>query len=456
MLSGPASAAPRFVDWEGTRYRLDLTWAETRRLARRLGEHPRPYLSSAQALVVMADALAEAGLTREKLRREAGVLEQVAQALGWDGPGPSTDVPDRYREVATALGRAAGDADVHRASRLAPALRLLADELLARGLLELTYASALGQPDRASISAGDAARRHDFGFRSETFGPGGAWQLPAAGNDGAPGRGWRVVGSLLGLDVKLAELSLVRLSSKLPPTRPTLQDVNRRVLIEAVTLVEPASLTEADRDTLVAAIREGRGRLAAVRTPAEALALADGIRLGSARRALLPWVIAHEPERAAAFLSPSELFWLGLGHARLEASLHAWGAPGEPRLGCLCLRLIDPRQIEILAGRWNFGMLASAFPDLNLRLAELLAELKMPAALLGPVLASATLDFVDTATSRDQDDRRGLVEFVQALGAERVEQYLALLTTDGPLVPYGEAVGPPVAGTVGLTAGVPR
>jgi hypothetical protein len=79
----------------------------------------------------------------------------------------------------------------------------------------------------------------------------------------------------------------------------------------------------------------------------------------------------------------------------------------------------------------------------------------MPAALLGPVLASATLDFIDRATSRDQDDRRGLVEFVQALGADRVEQYLALLTTEGPLVPSGEAPGT-LAGTVGSTAGVPR
>ena len=67
----------------------------------------------------------------------------------------------------------------------------------------------------------------------------------------------------------------------------------------------------------------------------------------------------------------------------------------------------------------------------------------MPAALLAPVLASATLDFVELAISRDFDDRRGLVEFVQALRARRVEQYLALLTTDGPLVPV-EGASPAV------------
>ncbi len=193
-----------------------------------------------------------------------------------------------------------------------------------------------------------------------------------------------------------------------------------------------------------------------MRTPAEALALADEIRLGPARRTLLPWVIAHEPERAAAFLSPSELLWVGIGTTRVEPALDSWGAPGEPRIGCLCLRLTHPQAVDNLAGRWSFGMLASAFPDLNLRLAELLTELNMPAALLGPVLTSATLDFVDTAVSRDQDDRRGLVEFVQALGVARVEQYLALLTTDGPLVPIADGAGTLASGAGGPKSGAAR
>jgi hypothetical protein len=86
-------------------------------------------------------------------------------------------------------------------------------------------------------------------------------------------------------------------------------------------------------------------------------------------------------------------------------------------------------------------MFVSGFADLSLRLAELLADMQMPASLLGPVLASATLDFVNTGVSRDEDDRRGLVEFVQALDKQRLEQYLALLTTDGPLVPIEDAPG---------------
>jgi hypothetical protein len=252
-------------------------------------------------------------------------------------------------------------------------------------------------------------------------------------------RDWRAVGSLLGLDVRLSELSLVRLSSKPPRRKPTLNEETRRVFVENVALVQPDRLTDTDRDVVVSAMRRGRARLARVGTPGEATALADEIRLSPARRSLLSWVVARDRERVATFLSPSELLWLGLEGTPVEARLNAWGAPSESRLGCLCLQVLDRRPWETLAGRWGTGILASGFPDLNLRLAELLADLGMPAPLLASVLASAALDFVNTAGSRDHDDRRGLVEFVQALSADRVEQYLALLTTDGPLVPTGDA-----------------
>ena len=389
MLSGPEAVNPRFVEWEGTRYRLDLAAAEATRLARALGDSPESLLSSAVTVVGIADALPLAP------------------------PG------------------------------VASALRLIADELLARGLMNMAYAAALGPRDGVSLSAADAAGRHDFGFGSR-LGRGAPWRLPLPGAD-IEGR-WRVAGSLLGLDVGLADFSLVRLSSRFPSSRPTLDEVDRRVLIEAVALIQPASLSDADRDTIAAAIRRGRARLDAARTPRDALAIAEETRLSAPRRTLLSWTVTHDPGRVAAFLSLSELFWLGFENVRVEA-LQAWGAPAGPRLGCHCLQFARRRPWEIVAGRLHAGMMASAFPDLNLRLAELLSELRLPAALLGPVLTSATLDFVDAVISRDPDDRRGLVEFVQALRSEQLEQYLALLTTDGPLVPIGTVEAKDPAGS---------
>ena len=433
LLAGPIVAKPQIIEWEGTRYRVDLRRAEAFRLVTALGEPAGSYLSEAVAVANTANAFPTQP-PREVLVGYARALVAFDQALaaGGGGEGSRGALQGRYSDAAAALRRAVEAGDVSTATRR---LRGMADDLLARGLMDMAYAAALGPRDGLTLPAAVAARRHDFGLR-DFLDRRTAWRLPAAG---VPAEGqWRVIGSVLGLDVALADFSLVRVSSRPLARRPTLNELDRRAFIDAVALVAPASLTDADRELIVAAIRRGRARLEAARTPTEALAIADDTRLSPLRRTLLSWVVTHDPERVAAFLSPSELLWLGLGSVPMEA-LRPWGAPAGWRLGCLCLQLVDRRPWEGFAGRWQAPMMASAFPDLNLRLAELLSDLRMPAALLPSVLPAATRDFIDGATSRDLDDRRALVEYVQALGADRLEQYLALLTTDGPLVPVGTA-----------------
>jgi hypothetical protein len=438
LLAGPVAKPPRFVEWEGQRYRLDFALAEAARLTRLLGEQAPPYLSSAASMIAVADALEQKTLTRDTTRIQLEVLNRIAGDVALDDGEAwmGTGVPRRYRDALETLRRATEGQGPGAAARVAPAIRLLADDLLARGLRVIVYSVAFGMAERTAATAADAAAHHDFGFGSARGAGPGPWHLPAqrAGDT----RGWRVIGSLLGLDVRLAQHWLISLSAKPPPRRPTLNGEDRRVLEETVVLMEPSSLTDGDRDTIVRAMQKGRTRLASLRTAADSRAIADEIRLGPARRSLLPWVVTHDTARATGFLSPSELLWLGLEGLPVDVRLNEWGVPAEPRLGCLCLQLLDRRPWESFAGRWNAGLIASGFPDLNLRLSELLAEMRMPAPLLAPVLASAVLDFVNSVTSRDQDDRRGLVEFAQRLESDRVELYLALLTTDGPLVPSEE------------------
>jgi hypothetical protein len=439
LVAGPAPRDSRVIEWEGSRYRVDVAAAEMRRLERLLGEQSRPWFSSARTLVTLAAAPARP--------RAADTLADVARRVGWTDAAPDPRAEQmiaRYRTVSAALTHGARSANADRRSaRLSSTtetLRVLADDLLARGLLELTYAIALGQSDRAWITADEASVGHEFGFgvdgsrRADT-----AWRRPVAGADQR--REWRATGSLLGLEVSLSELGLVRLSTRPPPRRPSINEEDRRSIVETAALVEPAAITDADRDRLVAAMARGRARLAAARTSADAMAIAADLALGAERHSLLAWTVSRDPERVARALSPFELLQLGLvtPHApappRFDSALHAWGATAEASTGCLCLRLASSVPWQALAGRWGSGLFAGAFPDLNLRLAELLATLQMPAELLGPVLAPATLDLANNAVVRGQDDRRSLVEFVQALTPTRVEQYLALLTTGGPLVP---------------------
>jgi hypothetical protein len=435
LLTGRPSGEPRFIDWEGTRYRVDFVAAEGMRLARVLGDRPQPHMTSARALLDAADAMEALNAAPDTVRRAADALDRIGQGIDWT-TWDASDVQARYRDASSAAHRADG----RTAQALVPSLRLLADDFAARGLMELTYAAALGQGDSGTILAAEAASRHDFGTKLASSRRATAWRVPVAGAGTA--RGWHVAGALLGLDVGLADFALIRMSSKPPPRRPTLNEDDRRAFIEIVALMDPAALGDDTAAAVVDAMRRGRARVDAATSIDQVLAIGDEIRLSPIRRTLLAWVAAHDRARVGAFLSPLELLWAGLDNKPVAPSVQAWGAVASARLGCLCLDVLDRRPWETLSGRWSSGMFASAFPDLNLRLTELLGELRMPASLLAPVLASATLEFVNSAVSRDQDDRRGLVEFVRALRADKVEQYLALLTTDGPLLPVSQTAQP--------------
>jgi hypothetical protein len=432
LLAGPEPVAPRAFEWEGTRYRVDLTAAELARLTAFLGEHPRPYLTVAAALSATAHALAAAPVTAVAMRPHAAAVAEALRGLELPDDEQVDDLAARQKAVVEAVDRLAspGAAVV---SRAVSALREFADHLVARGLTEMVYATALGQPDSIAIPVGEAAARHDFGLASSGTRRRTAWQLPVAGADSRTG--WRVTGSLLGLDVRLAEFALMRLSNRPPPRRPTLNDEDRRVFVESAAVIDPYGMSDAEAASIVSAIRRGRTRLGAVRSAADVETLATDLSLSPARRTLLAWTAAHDPARVPAFMSASELLWIGLEPRTPVRRFDAWGVSAESRLGCLCAQMIDGRPWETVAGRWTWGMMASVFPDLNLRLTEVLADLGMPAILVGPLLAPATLELVNGVTSRDPDDRRALVEFVQGLGRTRVEDFLALLTTDGPLVP---------------------
>ncbi|MGH9311230.1 MAG: hypothetical protein ACRD1U_17770, partial [Vicinamibacterales bacterium] len=421
------------VEWEGTRYRLDFAAAEASRIAGLLGPNARPYLSAARGLIAIADTLSAPNLTREAFQSQTAAIEPIARSGGWDAA------------TAESFRRAARITSPRDAERLATVLRVLADDLLGRGLKTLAYAVSLGHSDTAMLDANEAAARHDFGLDVVGIGRAGAWRLPAAGSDRM--RDWRATGSLLGLDVKLADFALLRLSSRPPSRRPSLNDADRRAFIESVATLNPHALTDAGRDVLLDAMRRGRARVEGIETADQAEAIATEIRLGPARRSLLAWMLQHDRDRLASLLSPAELVWLGLERKPLDRALHAWGAPAEARAGCLCLRMNERIAPESVAGRWDSGLFASAFPDINLRLSELLAELRMPASLLAPVQAAAVLDLVNSVESRDPDDRRGLVEFAGRLSIDRVEQYLALLTSGGPLVPIADGTGAVQDGT---------
>ena len=103
--------------------------------------------------------------------------------------------------------------------------------------------------------------------------------------------------------------------------------------------------------------------------------------------------------------------------------------------GCMCTRLSPPDQWRSLSGRPQLGLMASTVADLNLRVAVVLSELQLPAAAAKAVLSAAIQDFIDEARPTDFNDWLSLVRAGQAVPRERIEDYVAIATAEGPFVP---------------------
>ena len=69
-------------------------------------------------------------------------------------------------------------------------------------------------------------------------------------------------------------------------------------------------------------------------------------------------------------------------------------------------------------------MMAATTVEMHLEMAERLAALRLPAALLPSLLATAMQDFVDQAEPADANDRAALDQYARTLGRDIVADYV--------------------------------
>jgi hypothetical protein len=399
------------VDWEGMAYRVDPA-------AARLGDAERVRARQLSASLDVALAAHRAAWGRA-LAADRDALAALKSASA-NGPGP--DGADETDGVS--LGEV-----------VANPTRENSEALFADTLASMVYALSVGSSTTAAARAANIARRHELRSAASGIGPTAAetaWDIPD--EEFGPG-GWMVRGSLIGLDVGLSRLALRRqLDTGLPPA-PDVSDNDRRTLAETVRLMTWGELTDADLRELAAALARGRDRARTLLDQPDGMAtLGTEAAMDEVRRQALAWIASRD--RAAAF----EELWLSelarLGKPGIPASrLDAWGTAALPLEGGLAVRYPASGDACLLAGRPAIGMMAMTVPDIALRVAEVLAELKLPAALMPDAMAFATQLVIDDATTMHADDRDALAIAARRLPVDQMVDVVAALTAAGPLVP---------------------
>jgi hypothetical protein len=241
------------------------------------------------------------------------------------------------------------------------------------------------------------------------------------------------MGSLFGLDLALAGKRLRRLSTDVVPSAPRLNANDADSVVQTLALLNPRDLTSDDLAAIGRGITIGRERVRGAAKDTTAMdQLAATARLSDARRQLLSWTMQEEPEKVEALFSEVELLAVA-GTAHSLTLGDAWGTSLQPLDGCFCLRYPGVGAWDRLAGRPASGHLGTAVPDLTLRVAEHMAALKLPAALVPAVLAFATQAYLDTAPPLYADDWLGIVGHVQQMSRETVEDYVSAVVAAGPV-----------------------
>jgi hypothetical protein len=313
-----------------------------------------------------------------------------------------------------------------------------AERALCETLTSILYAASIGDPEGPALKGGNVALRHDLGL-SGSAGLRTAWRLPTEGHGS---KGWKVTGSLLGLDVALSRLALRRLDATVMPTESKLVSSERQTASLTVALLNPATLSDAARDEIAAAVARGRRRLAGLTGTRDEIAeVARDAGLSPWRREALAWTIAHDRERVESLLSLVELMWLGKPRASASVSLDDWGAAALPLNGCVCLTMPRAQPWESFTGRPAMGLLATRGADVTILVAETLAALELPAEIAPGVVAFAMQEVIDRAQPAHFDDWPEFSRAVSAVTRDQLVDYIAALTADGPLMSIARSGG---------------
>ncbi len=432
-LAGPDPPTLPAMQWEGQRYVVDVAGTVRQRLSDVRARQGGVSLDTVLALNRAAQAIRAGALTPAQVKALRSEFETMARGL--ETFEAATEYDNDALNPAEAVARAAKElpnlsteGSRARAGAVAADLVATVDFLLAHVLASWAYAPYLGAADGGALVGGDSSLRHVLGVRAAGRDRGRLrWELAVT-----PAARGAINGSLLGVQAGLASWSLRRLSSDRVPPPPAIDSNDAIPLTLTATFSNPRRLRDADLTALAAARVKGASLVASARTDAARLVeLAQQAAMSPWRRAVLPWMVQGEPGRIEDQFSAIEL--LRLGGLDLDG-VAAWGSIAMAA-HTLRLRAPAPWIPEVFAGRTGDGIVGPYGMELMLRVAIVMADLKLPAALAAPVLAYAMRDHLDRVRPVHGADVEAFARQARALTRQQVEDYVGALAAVGPLRP---------------------
>jgi hypothetical protein len=435
LLNALAGVNPPAGDviWEGETFVLDFQATRRERLAGVRKHQGGASLDAALALFELANELRQPTVTLAGVKQAGATLNTLAPKLLQVVPADEfgNEVPnlkDKLGDTARDLQRIDSDRDLRRAADAGRDLLPLVDFVLGHVLASWAYTPHLGDPDGPALVAGDPSRHHVFGATDlRPSARGQRWEVATFANEGAG-----VAGSLLGLDAGLARWSLRRLANDAVPQAPTLIANDFVSMLLAVTLSDPHRVSDEGLRRIADTSAKGTAAIAAARGDAAALrALSERTALSPWTREQLAWMVAEEPERIDHRFSVIDVLRIG---GFDTTGLDGWGS-ASLLSGCLCLRLPEAHIPDLIVGRAADGLLGSHSADLTLRVAVTLAELKLPAALVSPVLTYAMRDYIDRLAPSHTADFAAFTRQAWLVDRRTIEDYIGAIAAVGPLRP---------------------
>jgi hypothetical protein len=458
----PVRRLPGAFEWNGAAYEVDLPEILLSRMAKVRERQGGNSLGDVLALWEITSRLMAPGVTMETVRREAAALGGLVPRLGDPverkrklGGRRLPDVKRSLAEAQSRLQRIRQPGDLRRIGDVTVRLSAVVDILFAHTMRSCLYAAHIRNPGSSVLLGRDPANRHDPGWTSYGDRFTVMWGAPRE-QVGVPGEPWHVRGGLLGLELALWRSS--RPFDGVEGARPiaggnsvpgqqasgsVLASADLAALRMAPMLFDAFTASDEETREIAGRLREGRRKVSGLASSGAASDFDEIVapaNLTGWRVQALTWVLAHDKESAESLFSLSELLAIGGdgassvlsdGSAPSPGALDRWGTPMVNLDGSLRLRLERPEPWENYAGRLGAGFLAARSSDIIVRLAELLAEMKVPAALALDLMPVAVQEVIAGARLLDGDDYLSLQSHAMALSAERLSEQVSAIADSG-------------------------